>query len=36
VEKGDVKLKHVEPKESPVLAQAKVLKAVEGKHELTQ
>jgi len=34
VEKADVKLKHVEPKESPSLAQAKLLKGIEGKHEL--
>lgn len=35
VEKGETKLKHsAGPKESAALTQAKVLKAVEGKHEL--
>lgn len=35
VEKHDTKLKHASaPKESAALTQAKVLKAVEGKHEL--
>lgn len=35
VEKGETKLKHAAaPKESAALTQAKVLKAVEGKHEL--
>ena len=30
------KLKHVQPKENASLTQAKILKAVEGKHELHQ
>jgi hypothetical protein len=30
VEKADVKLKHVEPKENAALTQAKILKAVES------
>ena len=36
VTSGAPKLKHVEPKENAALTQAKLLKGIEGKHELAQ